>query len=250
MKPTTLLSIIFVVITSLILASCSKSFESKTYAAISAAKKRFPNLVIFDGKEYELVRCLNIPNPQVKIQLFRPTKSPDRLQQMLVISNGNNQFYSIPVPSARFKSYWNFVYDTDSDKVNKASATFETEFNKALDTLKLNIDYDGPQVLNELFVSVLQARVINKTDSTNLTISHNHKLNFSDSCQTVDQQNHKAIAKSAVEDSIKYFQRGSVFLTDQKIINYSIVKQGKKMYFKIEVYRQPCIMDIVPLFID
>ncbi|HEX8023568.1 hypothetical protein, partial [Mucilaginibacter sp.] len=81
MKPITLLSII--VITALTLTSCSGSFESKTYDAIKSAKKKFPNLVIFDGKEYALVRCLSISDTQAKIQLFQPATSPDRLQLML-----------------------------------------------------------------------------------------------------------------------------------------------------------------------
>ncbi|HEX8020601.1 hypothetical protein [Mucilaginibacter sp.] len=247
MKPITLLSII--VITALTLASCSGSFELKTYDAIKSAKKKFPNLVIFDGKEYELVRCLSISDTQAKIQLFQPATSPDRLQLMLVISNSSSQFYAIPVPSIRFKSYWDFVYDTSSKQVGSGEKTFETEINKALDTLKLNVGYDGSKVLNEIFVSVLQARVINKTDSANLKVRYLKKSTFPDSCEIIAKQNYEAIARSAIQDSLRYFYEGDVFLKGQKIfnINYLPLKQGKKTYYKIEVYRQPCVIDVVPI---
>lgn len=249
MKPITLLSIIIIAV--LICSSCNGNSESKTFEAIKAAKNKFPDLAILDGKEYELVRSLSIPNPQVQIQLFQLANSPDRLQQMLVISNGNNQFYAIPVPSIRFKNYWNFVYDTSLKKSPNAFPTFETEFNKALDTFKLNAGYHGAEVLNEVFVSVLQARVINKTDSVNLTIKRSGEVLPPDTCLTVDKQNYKAIASSALADSLKYHYRGSVFLTGSKIFNiqYTPLKRSKKIYYKIDIYRQPCIIDAIPIYL-
>jgi hypothetical protein len=243
MKPKTLLSII--AITSLTLASCYQSIESRTYEAIDAAKSRFPNLVIPGGKEYKLVRSVTIPEPKVQIQLLE-YKGPSNL--ILVISNGNNQFYAIPCPAIKFKNYWDFVYDTEPKPVYSKNQTFETELNKALEKLQLNVGRDGLFVLDEVFISVLNARVINKTDSANLTMSRG-KLNFPDSCQMVDKQNYKTIAKSALKDSVENFQWGYVFMTDNKIININspILKRNKKAYFKIEIYRKPCIIDIEPI---
>jgi len=250
MKPIALLSI--VLFTALTLISCSAGFESKTYEAIKSAKIKFPNLVILDGKEYEVVRSLNISKPEARIQLFQPAKSPDRLQQILVISNSNNQFYAIPIPSIRFKSYWNFVYDTTPIQMHSATATFEAELNKALDILKLNNGYDGRIVLNEIFISVLQATSVNKTDSANLKINGYGTRTFPDTCLMVDEENYKSILKSAQSDSLVNFYIGSVFLNHQRIfdINYPALKQGKKTYYKIDVYRQPCVMDAVPIAID
>src|SRR4051812_23217870 len=122
------------------LTGCKPNFEEQTNRAIVDASNRFRQLPLLDSKvvgHFEQLRKVELIHPGVTMQLYAPTDVYYK-QQVLVLSNPKGIFYAIPLPSIRFKSYWNFLYDTTPKPLPLKAGTFESEINKALDTLQLN----------------------------------------------------------------------------------------------------------------
>lgn len=229
------------------ITACQPNLQSQTDRAVAIAKFKFSNLAIESPQEYELVRKLEIRHPAAMIQLLQPIKQSNGDGQIIVLSNTQNQFYAVPLPLTRYKSYWNFVYDTTSPNNELIAGTFETELNKALDTLGLNKGYDGLDVINELFTSLLQARRLSKLDTPTLKPVNIQPHVYPDSCIKMGRKTYQRLVGPMRKDKywFSHLYRDNsdrIFLVD----SVSTVKEGKKCYH-FNIYRQPCVIEVKPV---
>ncbi|SEO47572.1 hypothetical protein [Mucilaginibacter sp. OK283] len=224
--------------------ACQPNLQSQTDRAIATAKLKFSNLAIESPPDYELVRKLEIRHPEATIQLLQPTRQSDGDGQIIVLSNTQNQFYAVPLPLTRYKGYWNFVYDTTSPDNTLKTKTFETELNKALDTLGLNRGYDGSNVINELFTSVLQARQLSGLDTPTLKPVNIQPHVYPDSCIEMGRKTYQRLVSPMRKDKywFSHLYRDNsdrIFLVDSV---YTV--KGKKKYYHFNIYRQPCVIEV------
>ncbi|GAA4329696.1 hypothetical protein GCM10023149_34510 [Mucilaginibacter gynuensis] len=222
--------------------SCKPNSNSEIAAAINAAHTKFPQLIIFGIKDYELIRAVEIEKPAVKIHLYELRHSGYTTQNIIVLSNKKDQFYAVPLPSQRFKSYWNFVYDTSSKPVALKPGTFETEVNYALNKLNL-ADWDERyHVVSEMLGTAWAANIITAADSNKIVDIGANPL---DSCNILARQNYNAIISSIHS----YEYRMNVFLGNYIIFHLQErnTKKRKESYIKIKTYRVPCVLDVNPI---
>jgi hypothetical protein len=232
---------------SILFASCQSSLERHQDRALLSIQKRFPELPIEKGKfkeHYELVRSVEISHPAIKMALYEPQTLEDK-QYVILLSNAEGQCYAVPYPSLRYKSYWNYVFDTSQKPAPLQGGNFESEINKALATLKLNTQYDGNTVLSEMFRSLLGCHYISRIDSLDLDPKSEHCKGYADSCMVMQNKTFKAVMNGANTD--EYWTSMAYWSKDGRIFHFDKLEGSylnKAAYFKIKVFRLPCVIDL------
>ncbi|WP_158826737.1 hypothetical protein [Mucilaginibacter lacusdianchii] len=231
---------------SILFASCQFSLKRYQNQALLSIQKRFPELPIEKGKfkeGYELVRSVEISHPAVTMALYSPQTFEDK-QYVILLSNAEGQCYAVPYPSLRYKSYWNYVFDTSKKPAPLKGGNFEYEINKALSTLNLNTQYDGNTVLSEMFRSLLGCHYIRRVDSLELDPKNERYKGYADSCMVMQSKTFKTIMNGASTD--KYWRSMAYWSNDGRIFHFDKLDgpdPNKTAYFKIRVFRLPCVVD-------
>ena len=230
--------------------SCKPNFVNQSQKAITDASNRFPNLPLLNTKNighFELLKSLDLVSQSVKLQLYAPADVYYN-QQVIVLSNAKGSFYAVPLPSSRFKKYWNFEYDTSPKPSILESGTFKSEINRALEKLHLNDRNKGIPVIFELFSSLLNYRYIMPQDTSILKIGQYKHNDLPDSCVDVQKRNNHSLIASGITAQKNWISNaycGNNGLIIQMI--FPSPNKKFKQYYRFKTYRSPCIIDFEPI---
>nr|WP_315200765.1 hypothetical protein [uncultured Flavobacterium sp.] len=161
-----------IVLIFLFITSCSKNNESKINESIQKLTERFPQLTA--GKkppesEFKFIKSIREGKYNIEIQLFSQLEGYKNRNHILVLINGKNEIYSIPLFSNKYKDYWEFPFDKLIPNVPKINTTFTNELNIGIDKLIANSDRRKSSkryvLINEMLTSVLNCKNIKEKDS-------------------------------------------------------------------------------------
>ena len=150
--------------------------------------KRFPQLP--SGSEklsdyYKLIRSVSLGSSGIELQLRSTPDTLNGSQSIVLITNGNEEIYGVPLLSNEHRSYWNFLFDTKLPSEKSINTTFQMELQTAIDTLGLNDTLGtASKVIDEMLTSLLQCRRIYDGDSAeihSIRLYSNHNLPEEDS---------------------------------------------------------------------
>ncbi len=239
--------------------SCNQSKqEPDIEKAITDLTKKFPQLPKGKAKQedfYKLIRAVTIGDKNIRLQLHSSPDTLDDVQKIILIINGRNDIYAVPLFSNLYRDYWCFQFDTIIPSVKPTKTTFQNELINSLEKLELN-DRLGTAgvVINELLISLLQCERINIGDSAFINIPSlvNHsniKEETSDSCSIRLQKNWQAVAKDFHPED--YIPNYSAYWDNRnnRIYKFNFAKfyPRRKTNFSINTYRQDCIFQPIYL---
>ncbi|WP_289664463.1 hypothetical protein [Flavobacterium panacagri] len=157
----------------LITVSCNQSIEPKINTSIQNLIKKYPQLTADKNtaktREFSFTRSVREGEFNTEIRLYSQPQYYKNRNQILVLINGKNEIYTIPLFNSKYRDYWEFPFDTLIPKVPKINTTFSKEFNLAIDKLINNNDRSKSlkrlNLIHESFYSLLDCQIIQAKDS-------------------------------------------------------------------------------------
>jgi len=224
---------------------------------LTALTKKFPQLPSPGTKlsdYYTLIRSVSFGNSDVELQLRSTPDTLDDWHCIVLVINGNNDIYGVPLLTNEHRSYWNFLFDVNLSSEKSTYTTFQAELQTAIDTLGLN-DTMGTaaRVIDEMLISLLQCRRIYDGDSAEIhSIRLYSNLDLpeedSDTCLSRSKRSWKAIVAemhpkeyNAVRNAFWDERNGRIYQFDFN------PRRKEKMKVGVRVYRQDCIFH--PLYL-
>lgn len=234
------------------LFSCQQENKSPDIdGALLNLTKRFDQIPKARGKQsdfYILKRSVVVGPRGIELQLRSSPETEEDPQSVILVINGQKQIYGVPLLNNTYRDYWNFLFDNAVKSAKPVKTTFQKELQTCIDTLGLNDTLGtSTQVINEMFVSLLQCRRVYDSDSSDLRAVNFHtndKLpeENSDSCWIRSAKIWNAIFNEMHPNSA-HLIRNSFW--DEK--NYRVYqfdyskKQNIKLRVGLRVYRPECI---------
>jgi hypothetical protein len=233
----------------LIILGCSGKKNISDYnRIISEMLLKHPQLSkgkVLQTNSFKNIRTISLESKNVQLRLWRtPDSSKERIE-ILVLTNAEGQSYAIPLPSNKYRDYWNFECDTHATNYRKFNTTFAKEFMNAMCVLKFQDSVGTCNIILEEFLkSVIHTKEVYTLSDSILSTSVSVSSEFNenrDSCQYRIAQNIAEMRKGVNKpDGLIYNA-----LWDEKNNRiFQIVFRNKTFSvncdFTIKVYRQDC----------
>lgn len=163
------------------------------------------------------------------MRLYDRTNSGDRV---VVFINKAGKSYAFPMPENRDGIYWKFYGEAKSHV--SGDKNFESEMQKAFETLSLDRGWIADAILHEFAVSLLQTRIVFSGDGSRVSLEKTKKMNY----DTMGQKKLKEMYDNAMiviglsANTFYDYNHGRYYQFES---NMPCGKKG----FTIKVYREP-----------
>ena len=227
----------------LITVSYHQSTEQKINNSIQNLIEKYPQLTAdkksAKSREFSFIRSVRKGEFNTEIQLYSQPEGYKNRNKILVLINGKNEIYAIPLFNNKYRDYWEFPFDTLIPKIPKINTTFSKEFNYAIDKLINNNDRRKSlkrfNLITESLHSLLDCQLIQAKDSTEILTSLHMNSDIPDesteSAQNRLRRNYDLMKLSEQSEST---YRNCYYDKENARI-YQVEYQGKKI--KIKSYR-------------
>lgn len=226
--------------------SCKVDNEPNSKKAISDLVLKFPQLS--EGKNikerrFKLIRTVIDGETNIKIQLYSQSKKVNNNHQIIVIIDKANKCIALPLFNNKYRDYWNFANDKLIPNVKRINATFEKEYDSALNHLQngsdLNKEIIKGNITRELFYSILHVQPIDNWNG-NLELC---KMKYAISDIPIESEDSVRIRFDKnyedIKNDMKNFSASYTYLYDSNSYRiYRISYDYKEQKFKFKVYRQ------------
>lgn len=237
------------------LSSCMQtSIETKVEKALSDLTDKFTQLPKGKSNQTDFyVHIRTVERNGFQIQLWSTPEYIEDQQKIVVFINPNGLYSAIPFFSNTYRDYWDFEFDQPIPNLKRVNTTFDTELRntyKLLNLKEASTTETTETVINELFISVLQCKCIERSDSVIfksqlMTTTNDLPMEDLDSCFKRKELNKNDIlSKIGLNKTGNY---NSAYFDESNgriyLIQYDL--KQRELNFSIKVYRQDCV---VPLF--
>lgn len=234
---------IFYLIIVFLNIGCNQSLDSKVDNSIQDLVKKYPQLIsdkkTAKSREFSFTRSVREGGFNIEVQLYSQPEGYKNRNQILILINGKNEVYAIPLFNSKYRDYWEFPFDTLIPKIPKINTTFSKEFNYAIDKLINNNDRRKSlkrlNLINESLHSLLDCQIIQAKDSIEIlkTLRMNSDIpeESTKSAQIRLRKNYE-LMKLNVQSQSTYM---NCYFDKQNARIYQVEYQGNKI--KIKSYR-------------
>ena len=251
---------ISVCLTSLFLSCNSDSSKYNSELAITGLTQKFPQLPRGKGNQtafYRHIRTVYFGNNgSLQMQLWATPDSIKDKQEILILVNEKKQSYALPLFSNRYKTYWNFEFETSPiDGDTPINTTFEKEIISALDSLGFKTNPKTcTSIMLEFLVTMMRSELVREQDAKDFDTVTNcqydtQQVETYDNCVFRQRKNFNAILKEIRPD--ESFRHYNAYWDKDNNRIYQVFNKNYRdstkydCYFKI--YRQDCNSENIDL---